>query len=186
MQISRSEQKRRIKEIERLVEELITLPAHELRKTSLPEEIRESLLSAAHLPDKVKKREIKYLTRLIREYPLESLYELVSSRRGHKLKERQLVKTIDFYRQALISEALEQEKLCRSGGGDWTENWSSATIAQLQHTIPVIDPLTLSRLAYLFVRTRNPRYNREIFRYLRSMQELHNRNQQRSSVSGEA
>ncbi len=187
MQISRSEQKRRIKEIELLVEELLTLPAHVLSQTPLPDEMRQSLLTVAGRPlTKARKREVKYLTRLIQQYPLEGLYELVSRYRGNKLKEQQQVKTIDSYRHTLINEALEQEKLCRERGEDWTENWPSTTISQLQRTVPVIDPPTLSRLAYLFVRTRNPRYSREIFRYLRSMQELHNRIQQRESVSRES
>ena len=49
MQISRSEQKRRIKEIEKLVSELVALPPQVLGQTPVPEELREMLLETGKL-----------------------------------------------------------------------------------------------------------------------------------------
>lgn len=182
MQISRSEQKRRIKEIERLVGELVTLPTQVLRQTPFSEEIKQALVETASLRGSVRQRQVKHLTKLVQEYPLEGLYELVSRHRGGELRERQQFQTMEFYRNALINEAIEQQELCREKGDDWKENWSSSTLEELQREMPEIDPLTLSRLSYLFARTRNPRYSREIFRYLRSVLELQQRNRQRDAA----
>lgn len=183
MQISRSEQKRRIKEIERLVGELVTLSSHALEQTPFSAEIKQTLLETANLRGSVRQRQIKYLTKLVQEYPLEGVYGLISQYRGRELREQQQFQAMEFYRNTLINEAIEQQQACRESGDDWKEDWSSATVMELQRELPEVDPLTLSRLSYLFARTRNPRYSREIFRYLRSMQELGQRKKQREDIA---
>jgi len=175
MQISRSEQKRRIKEMERLVAELVTLPAQVLDQAPVPEEFKQMLVETAKLQGSVRQRQVKYLTKLVQEYPVDELYELVGQHRGKTLAAQKQLHTVEYYRDALINEALEKQEICRQNGVDWEENWASDTLMELQEHLPEIDPLTLSRLAYLFSRTRNPRYSREIFRYLRSVQELQQR-----------
>ena len=183
MQISRSEQKRRVKEIERLVAALVTLPSHVLEQAPVSEDVKQALLETANLRGSVRQRQVKYLTKLVQEYPLEEIYALVSQHRGSELREQQQFQAMEFYRNALINEAVEQQEACRDSGDDWREDWSSTTVMELRRELPEIDPLTLSRLSYLFARTRNPRYSREIFRYLRSMQELQQRKKQRASVA---
>lgn len=178
MQISRSEQKRRMKELERLVAELVTLPAQALRQAPLPEVCKQLLMEAAKMKGSVRQRQVKYLTKLVQEYPVEELYALVDRHRGSALAARKQLHTLEFYRDALIDEALEQQRICTLNDSEWSENWASNTVSELQGHLPDIDGLTLSRLAYLFVRTRNPRYSREIFRYLRSAQDM----QQRKSI----
>jgi ribosome-associated protein len=176
MQISRSEQKRRVKEVEKLVAELVKLPAHALAKIEDLEEVREGLVEAAQLEGSVRQRQIKYLTKRIALLPLEPLYELVGQYLGKELIEKKQQHTIEFFRDRLISEALLVEREAQEQGEEWGEGWSSKTVAEMQGLMPEIDPLTLTRLSYLFARTRNPRYSREIFRYLKSVQDLRQRN----------
>jgi ribosome-associated protein len=180
MQISRSEQKRRIKEIERLVVELVTLPPQVLSQAPFPTELGQMLLETAKLQGSVRQRQVKYLTKLVREHPVEELYELVGQHRGKTLAAQKQVHALEFYRDTLINEALEKQEQCRQDNLDWGEDWASDTLVELRTHMPEIDLLTLSRLSYLFARTRNPRYSREIFRYLRSVQELQQRNSSRS------
>jgi len=180
LQISRSEQKRRIKEIEQLVSELVTLPPQSLRTAPVSEEFKQMLLETINLEGSVRQRQIKYLTKLVQEQPLEELYALVGQHRGKTLTAQKQLHALEFYRDALVNEALEQQRICRQNNTEWEENWVSDTLIELQKHMPGIDMLTLSRLSYLFARTRNPRYNREIFRYLRSVQELQQRNSSRS------
>lgn len=186
MQISRSEQKRRVKEIERLVGALVGLSAHALKQAPFPEEIKQILLETASLRGGVKQRQIKYLTKLIQEYPLEEVYALVSRHRGRELREQQQFRAMEFYRDTLINEAIKQQRLCRERGDDWREDWSSATVVDVQRELPEVDRLTLSRLSYLFARTRNPRYSREIFRYLCSAHELQQRKRHQKDTSRSA
>jgi len=180
MRISRSEQKRRVKEIERLVAELTTLPPQVLSQAPVPEELGQMLLATAKLQGSVRQRQIKYLTKLVQEHPVEALYQLVDHHRGKALAVHKQLHVLEFYRDALINEALEQQELCRQHNVEWEENWVSDTLVEIREHLPEVDPLTLSRLSYLFARTRNPRYSREIFRYLRSVQALQQRNSDRS------
>ena len=179
LQICRSEQKRRVKEIERLVAELVSLPAPVLGQAPVPEDLRQLLIEAAGLQGGVRQRQIKYLTKLLQAHPIEALYTLVGNHRGKHLAVRKQLHTLEFYRDALIDEALARQESCRQQRLAWEENWSSETVRELHQRMPEIDPQLLSRLAYLFARTRNPRYSREIFRYLRSMDELRQRTAER-------
>lgn len=172
MQISRSEQKRRVKEVERLVAELIELPVQVVRQIEGLDAVRDLFIETARMQGSVRQRQIKYLTKRIAAMPLEPLYAVVGQHRGRALREKKQQHRIEFFRDALIDEALDMQQDCQENGTQWEENWNSATITELQEHLPEIDSLTLSRLSYLFARTRNPRYSREIFRYLKSIEEL--------------
>jgi len=176
MQISRSEQKRRIKEIVNLVAELVTLPISTLNRSPCSDEIKLLLGDAGKLKGSGRQRHVKYITKLIQDQPLDELYDFVGQYRGKALAERKQLHTLEFYRDALINEAIEQRQVCHENRIDWEENWSSDTLAELKTQMPEIDILALSRLSYRFAQTRNPRHSREIFRYLRSIQELRLRN----------
>lgn len=175
MQISRSEQKRRVKEVEKLVGELVKLPSQALAQVDGLGELGELLAETAKMKGSVRQRQIKYLTKFIAALPLEPLYALVSQYRGKALSEKKQQHTIEFFRDALIDEALEAQRQGEEYGEELEENWDSETVAELQVKMPEIEPLTLSRLSSLFARTRNPRYSREIFRYLKSVQEMRQR-----------
>ncbi|MDD2466920.1 MAG: DUF615 domain-containing protein [Desulfobulbus sp.] len=178
MQISRSEQKRRFKDVEKLVGELVMLPSQALMQVEGLDEIRDLLLETVEMEGSVRQRQIKYLTKFIVVMPLEPLYALVSQYRGKGLSEKKQQHTIEFFRDALINEALEVQRQGEEFGEELTENWESETVAELQAEMPEIESITLSRLSYLFAKTRNPRYSREIFRYLKSAQELSQRNKE--------
>ena len=176
MQISRSEQKRRIKEIEALVVELVTLPSQMLDRSPCPDDLKPLLHDAGNLQGSGKQRHIKYITKLLQDQPLDELYDFVGRHRGKALAERKQQHTLEFYRDALINEAIEKRQLCHEKQADWEENWESVTLAELKTLMPEIDIFTLSRLSYRFAQTRNLRHSREIFRYLRSIQEVRQRN----------
>ena len=176
MQISRSEQKRRIKEVEQLVTELVALPPQMFDRLPFPDDLKPLLREAVKLEGAGKQRHVKYITKLIQEHPLDELYDFVGKHRGKALAERKQLHTLEFYRDALINEALEQRQICHENRTDWEENWTSETLTELKVHMPEIDILTLSRLSYRFAQSRNPRHSREIFRYLRSIHELRQRN----------
>lgn len=181
MEISRSEQKRRIKEVEKLIAELVTLPAQILERTPCPDDIKPLLHEAGRLQGSGKQRHIKYLTKLFQAQPLDELYDFVGKHRGKALEERKQLHTLEFYRDTLINEAIEKRQMCHENHMAWEESWASDTLKELKAQMPEIDILTLSRLSYRFSQTRNLRHSREIFRYLRSIQELHQRDSERKT-----
>ena len=185
MQISRSEQKRRIKDVGKLIAELATLPPQMLERSPCPDDIKQLLHETAKLEGSTRQRQVKYITKQVQglSVDLDQLYDFVGKHRGKALAERKQLHTLEFYRDSLINEALEKMRVCQETNTEWAENWESITLTELKAQMPEIDILTLSRLSYMFARTRNLRHSREIFRYLRSIQELRQRNSVHNKAS---
>jgi ribosome-associated protein len=175
MEISRSEQKRRVQEVGKLVVELAGLPPAVLSSAPCGEEIRALLKTAATLSGGARQRHLKYLTKLLKTEPLDELYAYISRHRGKGLTERKQFRELEQYRDALINEAIEEQRHCAAMQVDWEEHWHSRTLVELAEKMPEIDVPALTRLASLFARTRNPRHSREIFRSLRAALEQHQR-----------
>lgn len=171
MQISRSEQKRRIKEVEKLVGELATLPLPLIDRCPVSEEVRVLLKEAGALKGGAKKRQLKYITKLLRDVPLEDTYAFLSAQKGAALAKNKQLHEVEYWRDSLINEALAEKKRCQAEAMEWSEQWHSQLIDDIAHTLPDVDRSLVLRLAYLFVQTRNPRHSREIFRYLMALKE---------------
>lgn len=184
MQISRSEQKRRIQDFERLVAQLVTLPARTLEQLSCDEEIRQQVLAIIPLKGSVRQRQIKYLTKLLlREELAERIAAFVHLHKGKDLAAKSRQRSVEQWRNALIDEALARESAWQEDERlVWGENWPSQIVREIARELPKVDQNHLRRLAYRFTQTRNPRYSREIFRYLHSAGELQQRDSQRQEA----
>ncbi len=168
MKLSRSEQKRRIRELEKLVMELVAMPAPVLASLPAPEEVIGLIRDAAAMKGGARKRQIKYITRRLRNEPVEELYSFVSRRRGAALEEKRVQHELEYLRDALLNEALEQQRLHQDRQLEWEEDWSSRVVEEIGNRFPGVDTRALSRLAWLYAGTRNRRHSREIFRMLRA------------------
>lgn len=166
MQISRSEQKRRIKEIEQLVGELSQLPVSELNKCPCSDEIRTLLKETATLKGGARKRQLKYVTKLLKENPLEELYQFLAKRKGRALVQKKQFHEVEYLRDALLNEALEEQQRCQQEEEAWSELWKSRVVEDIMQQYPKVEKNTLLRSSFLFTQTRNPRHSREIFRYI--------------------
>lgn len=180
MEISRSEQKRRMRQLEQLVDALVALPSQVQAQLPCSEEIISQMQAANTMKGGARKRQIKYLTKQLKGLDtLADLYSLVSQHQGKALaaqKERHL---LEQYRNALIDEALEASRQ-EHGDADWSEQWESETLRKLVVQMPQMDEAALRRLAYLFAQTHNPRHSREIFRVLQAAHTLSKRLQRQS------
>lgn len=184
MRISRSEQKRRMKQVQELVAELAELSPQVIARAPCQEEIKQLLIETGALRGSERQRSVRFVTKLVlREESLDDLYTFVGTYRGTALEQKKQFHALEFYRDALIDEAIEEERICHAEHMEWREDWTSSTLKELKTHLPGIDVLALSRLAYLFARTRNPRHSREIFRSLRSAQEQQQR--QHKAAAGE-
>ncbi|MGI6657507.1 MAG: DUF615 domain-containing protein [Desulfobulbus sp.] len=175
MQISRSEQKRRVREVGRLARELVLLPEAVREQSPELEAIRSLLREAVRLSRGAQQRQIKYISKQLLQQPLEPLYELVARHRGSALIEQKRERRLAGYRDALIEEALESQRRCRESATPWEEDWTSEVVGKIAADLPHLDQPAMTRLAFLFTKTRHPRYSREIFRNLRAAQELRDR-----------
>ncbi|MBM9535735.1 DarP family protein [Desulfobulbus alkaliphilus] len=171
-----------MKQVQELVSELASLPPQVINQAPCPSEIQQHLIEIGALRGSERQRSVRYVTKLVlREQALQDLYTFISAYRGTALEEKRQFHALEFYRDTLIDEAIEQMRICQAEHSEWQEDWTSATLKEIQTHLPAIDIRALSRLAYLFARTRNPRHSREIFRSLRAAQD----HQQRAEKRGE-
>ena len=159
------------KEIETLVFELAKLSSQVVDKCPCSQEVRELLKEAGGLKGGAKKRQLKYITKLLKEEPLDELYKYLADRKGTELVKNKQFHEIEYWRDSLLNEAIEAKKECAAEFMEWNEQWDSKVAASIANELPGAEKNTLLRLAYLFVQTRNPRHSREIFRYLIAIRE---------------
>jgi ribosome-associated protein len=178
MELSRSEQKRRVKELEELIAELAELPAALLDQLPADEAVRSLLTEAAAMGhDGARKRQIKYITKLLREdaADTDALYQFLAERKSTELHKKKQHHELEHMRDALIEEAISFRCQAQECGEEVTENWPSQVAGEIAAELPTANQNELTRLAFFFSVSRNPRHSRELFRLLRAAQEQVNR-----------
>jgi ribosome-associated protein len=171
MELSRSEQKRRVKQLEELTEELAVLPPALLDQLPAPEEVRMLLKETADLGrDGARKRQIKHITKLLREESSDALYQFLAKRNGTALLKKKQQHELEHLRDALIEEAIAARRSAKEQQEELTENWPSEVAKEIAATLPAADQKELARLAFFFAVSRNPRHSRELFRMLQAAQ----------------
>jgi ribosome-associated protein len=171
MQLSRSEQKRRAKQVEKLVVELAALPAGLLGELPVDEEVRLLFRDVAGLKGSSRKRQLKYITKLLRDAPTEELYAFLEKRKGTELHKEKQIHELEYLRDILLEEAIAARREAKAEYLDLTEDWSSAVVEDIAAELPSVDRHELHRLAFFFAMGRNRQHSREIFRLLQAAQE---------------
>jgi len=169
--LSRSEVKRRIKEVEKLVQALAALPPAEIPRMPLAEEWQELFLEIPALKGGARKRQIKYLTKILRDRDNQDLYRFLSDRKGDSLARDRDLHRLEYLRDTLLAEAVEAERELRAVRESLPDDWSSRTVETIVARWPAADAVMLRRLSAMFARTRNKRHAREIFRILQAARE---------------
>ena len=95
-QLSRSEKKRRAKGVEQLVYELAALPANDIDSLPCDTDVRDEIFSAKKLKGGAKKRQLKYVTKLLRDRPVDDLYDFLAKKKGSALKQQREFKEIEY------------------------------------------------------------------------------------------
>lgn len=171
MEISRSEQKRQIRRLEELVTELAGLPSGTINRIPCGEALRELIRGAASMKGGARKRQIKYITKLLREEPMEEIYAFVTGIRGSALQERKEFHEVEQYRDSILNEAVAAYRKAGDDRGEGEEEWGGPAVDEVCTALPGVDRKELSRLGLLYARTRNRKYSRELFRILRAAHE---------------
>jgi ribosome-associated protein len=172
MQISRSEQKRRIREVEKMVKALLDLPRQEMKKLPCDDGMQELFLDAQGMKGGARKRQIKYITKVLAREPVPELAEFLSLRKGKKLAQARAFHELEYLRDQLLDEAIAYRKLLRAEQEEIGEQWPSRVAEEISEELPGIDRIALLRLSAIFARTRQARHSRELFRLLRAAREL--------------
>ncbi|MDH3393135.1 MAG: DUF615 domain-containing protein [Desulfobulbaceae bacterium] len=169
--ISRTEQKRRAKEIEQLARELVELSPAQVAKLPCDDFIREEILLAGPLKGSARKRQTKYVAKELRHGDPEALLVFLEEQKGSKLKKDREFHEIERLRQDILTEAIEAFQQAQTEGTTLGSEWQSELAAAAKETFPSLDLATINQAARRYARIRKPSYGREVFRLLRAAKE---------------
>ena len=162
--ISRSEQKRRYKQLEDVAKELVGLSNKDLKKFPGSEEVKEEIVTARPLKAGARKRQIKYLTKLLRQDSVDEIYDFLSTLKGSRLKEKTIFHEAERLRDTMINEAMEDYQYCRKNNIEWEPGRQCQVIDQAVASYKGLNPNAVQKLVYQYVKTRNKLHYRELFR----------------------
>ena len=172
---SRSEKKRRAKDIEQLAGELALLTENEIGKLPCAEEIKGEIRSAKDLKGGARKRQLKYATKLLRDNPVvDELFDFLARRQGSLLKRKRQFHHLEHLRDLLLNEVIRQYEENVHGSRFIDEHEplefsvQSEALAAISEQFPDIELGLLKDMAIRFARTRNKKISRELFRILKA------------------
>jgi ribosome-associated protein len=158
---SKSQLKREMTALQEMGEELVRLNAEQLAKLPLPDELREAIRAAQGMGARgARYRQMQYIGRLMREVEPAPVQEALDTLRNKQNRATALLHRIEKWRDELIAgdnEALE-------------EVVAAFPAADRQHLRQLIRNAQKEKEA-----GKPPKAKRELFRYLREMQEESNR-----------
>lgn len=190
LQLSKSERKRRAKDVEKLVYELASLPHSEIKTLPCDQEIKEEILSAKDQKGGAQKRQLKYATKLLREKPVDDLYDFLAKKKGSSLQKNREFHNLEHLRDILVNEALQQYEDMMQNNRYINEDdpydilGESDALAAISEQLPDVDQTLLRNTAIQFVKTRNKKFNRELFRVLKAEFEKEQFSKKQDKVNG--
>lgn len=175
--VSRSEKKRLFKQVEELAAELADLGDADIKSLPVEEEVREEIRACRGLKGGAGKRQIKYLAKILREHPLDDVYRYLGERKGSDLKEKKLLHLAERWRDVIVNEAVEAHGRSTAEQEPFEPDYPAPLIAEALVEVPGLDEGDIRRLAHQYVRSRNKRYFRELYRMFKAALEMEERRQ---------
>ncbi|MEN8189972.1 MAG: ribosome biogenesis factor YjgA [Thermodesulfobacteriota bacterium] len=166
--ISRSEQKRRHKQVGALAEELTALSDKDLKTLEFEDEILDEIKTVRTVKGGARKRQVKYLAKLLHTIELDPVYEFLKRRKGSQLKDNQQFHEAERLRDAVINEALAVHQQYRVANQTWDLDYPSELIPQAGRDYRFLDPDQLRKSTYQYAKTRNKVHYRELFRMIKA------------------
>ena len=156
--------------MEKLVENMSRLPVSLINTLPCSEEIIDLVRETAVLKGGARKRQIKYITKILKHdsADMDAVYAFMSERQGATLQDAKEFHEIEYLRDTLLNEAIAQLKIAKENHLEMEENWPSQVVAEISKQFSEVDSRLLTRLSWLFARTRNRKHSREIFRLLKA------------------
>ncbi len=166
--LSRSEKKRRAKNIEMLALELIALSRTDIKKLACDDFIKGEILTAQPLKAGARKRQVKYLTKQLREEDTDPLFNFLAEKKGSHLKQTHSFHELERFRDDIIDDALLAKEKAWRDQLTPDENWPSITLEEIGNRFPNIDIDTIRKAATAFARSHKKSHSREVFRILKA------------------
>lgn len=166
--ISKSEKKRQFKQTEQVAAELADFTDNDLKKLPCSEELKEEIRQTRGLKGGSRKRQVKYLAKVMRQEPLDQIYSFLEERKGSDLKNKKKFHEAERLRDAMINEAIEDHDYCMQEHLGWDMDWQSDEIESVLNRYPDLKEAEIRKAVYSYVKTRNRLHYRELFRMVKA------------------
>lgn len=173
--ISKSEQKRRVKQLETVAVELSCLSDNDLEQLPASKTVKEEIVACRNLKGGARKRQVKYLAKILRETPVDEIVAYLASSKGSKIKENQLHHTAERLRDILVDEVLDFQKQARHYQLALAMDWPGEEITKVVRNLGVNEKEMRSAL-YQYAQIRSQNGYREVFRMIKAALEKNERN----------
>jgi ribosome-associated protein len=170
-QLSRSEKKRRANGVESLAVELVKLATSELKSLPCDDLLRDDIREAQTLKAGARKRQIKYISKQLRNLDIEPFLTMLAEKKGSKLKQNKLIHQLEHWRDNIISAAIDAYQQAELEGAPFNEEWDSPVLSDVAANFQKIDLRAIKIAAIRYVKTRKPAFSREIFRIMKATHE---------------
>lgn len=175
MKLSKSEIKRRFKRIEEVARELADFSNRDLNNLPGSDFFHEEIKNTRGLKGGARKRQIKYLAKVMRDEPIDEILNFLAADKGSKIQEKRMFHEAEHLRDAVINEAIQIRDDCLSEGEIWEMDWHSETIPAAVEKLPQLSEDAVRKSVYQYVKSRNAVHSRELFRMILSAIEYQHR-----------
>lgn len=165
--MSKSEMKRRFKREEEAASELALLSDRDLKKLQVSAELKKEILQCRTVKGGARKRQIKYLAKVMREESVDDILDFLAAKKGSKLKDNKLFHEAERLRDAIITEAIEEQQACLQRRLPWEPDWYGEQIDTIINSYS-IDSGDLRRTVHQYVKTRYHNQYKEVFRIIKA------------------
>ena len=172
--ISKSERKRRCQWQEELALALTALTGGELSNLPADAETLQAIRDSHGLRGGAKKRQLKYLAKLLRERDVTDMHAFLEQRKGSRLRVNERQRQAECLRDAFINTAIAALEESRYRQIPWDGQWQSEALADFLASHPHVDEREIRQLAASYAQSRNRIYYRELFRVVKAAMDLEN------------
>jgi ribosome-associated protein len=169
--ISRSEKKRQAKQIEDIANELAILSSPQVKKLPCDDFLKQEIINTQTLKGGARKRQIKFITKQIREIDPEPLLNFLEERKGSQLKKNAAFHELERLRDDIITDVLAAVEDAFRDDKPLGDDWPSPALEKAHSLFPNLDIMVIRKSAKRFTRSRKITYTREIFRALKAAAE---------------
>ena len=175
--ISRSEQKRQFRQTESAARELSELSDLDLKRLPAGDGLKDEIILCRKTKAGAKKRQIKYIAKMLQREDLGEILLFLQERKGSKLEENRFQHETERLRDSIVDDALIAYDECRKYQEQWELNWHSEAIGHVVKRFPDIDENELRRSAHQYARNRSKTHYRELFRIIKAAAEKNRLNE---------
>lgn len=169
--ISRSEKKRQAKQVEDIAEELAELSTPQIKKLPCDDFLKQEIINTQPLKGGARKRQIKYITKQLREIDAEPLLNFLEERKGSHLKQNAASHELERLRDDIITDVLAAVEAAFHADEPLGGEWPSPALDKALSLYPQLNEMEIRKSAHRFSRSRKATYTREIFRALKAAAE---------------